>query len=685
MKSRIKTASGGGQMWRLMLLLAAAVILPTVCLLWFMSQAVKNERLAVRQKLIDSYTDSLAKLKGYNENIWLDWTDIWVNNWHGDVREFFKTMVQTKNYSHGDNEYADALIVYDANGSIVYPIGKTYGPSEYAEGTSDRDKLLWRHEFVERDYTAAARLYESVAGESTIQPIRLRALTGVIRNLWKAGQTSEAIERCEQALADTNEYDVQQFELVMQLRLLRIAMLKNGVAADYETAVGEFVSQATEYHSLFDYSHEKDQFAVAPSESAIFFLQKALELAKDSGVPLEAERIRLAERLIAAETRSVKLASEYLDEAIFEDRGQWFVSRLTDEQDIFGYYFVKDGKKVVVAFDPNNLRLFFQMYSTDDFPQGLDYMITDETGKCVVCLEGPVRPALLAYPVSKYFPDWTVWVFLKDDDLFVSAARRQAALYMWAAALVIALILAVGGFAGRSVGRQMKLNRLKNDFIATVSHELKTPLASMRVLVDTLLEGRYKGEQQATEYLQLVSQENERLSNLIDNFLTFSRMERNKQAFEMSETAPAVIANRAAEAVKTKFEQVQCKFDMSIDDNLPEVLADQDAMVTALVNLLDNACKYSLDDKQIVLRVFAEVDSVCFVVSDKGIGMSRRALKKIFDRFHQVDRRLARRAQGCGLGLSIVEFIVDAHKGTIVVDSKPGKGSVFTIKLPAAD
>jgi signal transduction histidine kinase len=105
-------------------------------------------------------------------------------------------------------------------------------------------------------------------------------------------------------------------------------------------------------------------------------------------------------------------------------------------------------------------------------------------------------------------------------------------------------------------------------------------------------------------------------------------------------------------------------------------------MVTILVNLLDNACKYTGDQKQITLKVSAEKDSVCFVVSDNGIGLAQRHIRKIFDSFYQVDSSLARKAEGCGLGLSIVKFIVDAHKGTISVDSKPGKGSTFTVKIP---
>jgi signal transduction histidine kinase len=266
--------------------------------------------------------------------------------------------------------------------------------------------------------------------------------------------------------------------------------------------------------------------------------------------------------------------------------------------------------------------------------------------------------------------------------VFDQAANKQAAIYTWTGVLVVLLIFGSGAIAAQVVGRQMKLNRLKNDFIATVTHELKTPLSSMRVLVDTLLEGNYNDQQQATEYLHLISKENVRLSRLIDHFLTFSRMERNKQTFDMAKTDPAEIAKSAAEAVQTKFNHENCKFTVTINEGLTPVLADKDAMVTVLVNLLDNAYKYSYDEKQIQLRVFGEEDFICFEVKDNGTGMTRRQIKKIFDRFYQTDSSLSRQAEGAGLGLSIVKFIVDAHHGSITVDSRPGKGSTFTVILP---
>jgi signal transduction histidine kinase len=182
----------------------------------------------------------------------------------------------------------------------------------------------------------------------------------------------------------------------------------------------------------------------------------------------------------------------------------------------------------------------------------------------------------------------------------------------------------------------------------------------------------------------MTAKENQRLSRMIDNFLTFSRMERNKKAFTIVDCAPAAIAQDAVEAVKTKFTANNCQFAVDIAENLPDIQADHDAIVTVLVNLLDNACKYTGDQKQITLKVFADNSNVCFAVSDNGVGLARRHIHRIFDSFYQVDNSLARRAEGCGLGLSIVKFILDAHKGTISVDSKLGKGSTFTVKIPLA-
>jgi signal transduction histidine kinase len=205
----------------------------------------------------------------------------------------------------------------------------------------------------------------------------------------------------------------------------------------------------------------------------------------------------------------------------------------------------------------------------------------------------------------------------------------------------------------------------------------------MRLLVDTLLNAPSLHEPTAREYLQLIATENRRLSRLIDNFLAFSRMERNKHAFDFAATAPSQIVDSAAAAVHERFQPPDCRFQAQVAPDLPAITADADALVTALINLLDNAYKYSGDLKEITLRVEARHGNVTFAVSDNGIGLAPRETKRIFKRFYQVDQRLARTGGGCGLGLSIVRFIVTAHRGTVWVESEPGRGSTFIISIPA--
>jgi len=169
---------------------------------------------------------------------------------------------------------------------------------------------------------------------------------------------------------------------------------------------------------------------------------------------------------------------------------------------------------------------------------------------------------------------------------------------------------------------------------------------------------------------------------VIDNFLTFSRLERNRRKFEFAATNPDSVVHAALDAARERLHD--CHLDVVLSPGLPPVRADEDALVTVLLNLLDNAWKYTPGEKRIAVRAYAENRRVVFAVEDNGIGIAAREQKKIFRRFYQVDRRLARESGGCGLGLSIVEFIVRAHGGSVAVRSRPGQGSTFTVAIPEA-
>jgi signal transduction histidine kinase len=295
----------------------------------------------------------------------------------------------------------------------------------------------------------------------------------------------------------------------------------------------------------------------------------------------------------------------------------------------------------------------------------------------------PSETTIQTMPAGRRLPGWQLTLARVGPDPFEELAGKQMTLYLWIGFLMTAAVVALALVAARGISRSLRLAGMKTDLVATVSHELKTPVSSMRLLVDTLLDDPVLDPVKTREYLELIARENTRLSQLVANFLAFSRMERRKYAFEFAPARVEDVVRAAVDAAGERFEEPGCELRVSIAPDLPEIRADAGALVTALVNLLDNAYKYTPGDKQIMLRAFSASGAVCFEVCDNGIGIAPRDIRKIFRKYYQADRRLARTGGGCGLGLAIVRFLVEAHGGSVRVFSEPGKGSTFTVILGA--
>ena len=289
-----------------------------------------------------------------------------------------------------------------------------------------------------------------------------------------------------------------------------------------------------------------------------------------------------------------------------------------------------------------------------------------------------------AIAAGTWLPGWQLsFVALDATSLNPSDARHRATYVSVALAGVVVMTL-IGVAIGQSIRRHLQVARLKTDLVAAASHELRTPLASMRVLVDGLLADAEPDPRKTREYLELISVENARLSRLIENFLTFSRLDRGRQPLVFTAVAPSAIVETAVGAVSPRLPE-GCDLRVDVAPALPAVRADAEALGAALVNLLDNALKYTPADKRIAVRAGRDGDAfVQFAVTDNGIGIPAREQRRIFRRFYRVDSRLAGDTTGVGLGLSIVEGIVRAHGGTVSVRSERGAGSTFTLRVPCA-
>ena len=681
---RKQTRADSAQLRWIVLLLAVAVILPTVCLLWFMSQAVKNERLAVRQKLIDAYTKRAQDLFVPYADIYWDSAESHLRSQVDAFSEYSEHIgLLAENITH--RKMFAAVVIYDDQEQLQYPLS-----SAQTHNASSQDAIApaWKLEFNEGNYADALKEYGRIAKDSTIPHIAYECKMGMVRCLSKQSKSEEAMKVCYE-LAYPPKHIAKEYTPA-QIGRARLMLANLYSQANNKDLLKELQRQF--FNSTLANDPEFTPVYKLPTATKAFILDELINIAKDNNLTGQLEpRIQEAQQIINSSLISI-MAADYLERNVSLESWPKMVFRgIQSPQPLYGINFTIGRYELFCLATPEQISEFWQR-AADDFSDKLVFCrVYDQTGqqvagepKLFLGQEVQSGSTFSTLDLKEHFDGWKVELYLRFG-VFREAADRQKLIYIWVAALVIGLMLVSMFLATRAVFKQAKLNRLKNDLIATVSHELKTPLASMRVLVDTLVEGRYEDQQQARDYFGLIAKENERLSRLIDNFLTFSRMERNKKAFDFAQFDLAEVVSTAVDSVADRFNKADCQLDVDIASNLPKVTGDRDALITVLLNLLDNAYKYSQDDKRIGLRAYSTDDNVCLEVSDNGIGMSRRSVKKIFNRFYQVDQSLARKTGGCGLGLSIVKFIVDAHAGSINVTSQPGKGSTFTVKLPAGN
>jgi two-component sensor histidine kinase len=245
-------------------------------------------------------------------------------------------------------------------------------------------------------------------------------------------------------------------------------------------------------------------------------------------------------------------------------------------------------------------------------------------------------------------------------------------------------VFMIGGIvlSYRSVSKEVALAKLKSDFVSNVSHELRTPLSLIRLYAETLEMGRLSNPDKYHEYYQIIRKESERLTTLINNILDFSKIEAGKKEYDFRETDIAELVKTTLDSYRYQIEQNGFVLAESIEDNLPKVRADREAIARSLLNLVNNAVKYSSHQKSLAVRIYRRNGSVNLEVVDHGIGIPRTEQSKIFEKFYRVSDPLVHNTKGSGLGLSLVRHVVEAHGGRVWVDSAPGKGSKFSIELP---
>jgi signal transduction histidine kinase len=275
-----------------------------------------------------------------------------------------------------------------------------------------------------------------------------------------------------------------------------------------------------------------------------------------------------------------------------------------------------------------------------------------------------------------------VTAFLWQNNHYWAEQKRR--LWWFGGVITLAVGAALVGLisAWRTFQQQWQLSEMKSNFVSSVSHELRAPLASVRLMAESLQRGKVAEPQRQHEYFDLIGRECRRLSSLVENVLDFARMDQGRKQYQMEPTDLVALVRHTVKSMEAYATERQVGLELTVRGEPADMEIDGQAMQQALVNLIDNAVKYSPKQKAVGIWLEFAEGQVVLAVRDEGPGIPPEEHERIFERFYRRGPELRRETQGVGIGLSIVKHVVEAHGGRVVVESAEGQGSCFRIEIP---
>jgi two-component system phosphate regulon sensor histidine kinase PhoR len=312
------------------------------------------------------------------------------------------------------------------------------------------------------------------------------------------------------------------------------------------------------------------------------------------------------------------------------------------------------------------------------------FNVADHDGRIIFGnrLEG-AGEFIVAHPFPTTFYRWRLQVAPLHAPELEARARQKKLSDAILIGLALGVIVLGMTFYLYAVAKERKLSRLRSEFVSNVTHELKTPLSLIKMFAELLVMRKPTDDRRRQEYCEIIFRESDRLSALIDTVLDFSRLERGKQVYEKEQLVVGEVVQEAVEIVRLRLERDTPTVRVQLNEPLPLVWADHQALNLAVINLLDNALKYAEGTAEIRVLVEAKGRMVHISVEDDGPGIPPEELRRVFERFYRGKAAAQAHQRGSGIGLSIVQAVADGHGGRVWVESRTVRGSRFIIALPA--
>jgi len=698
---------------RAVILFAASLLILSVVLVFFAVREAEREKLlkereieGARQRLVETIDGRARWLISEAENRVLEAVkkvraDAEPAQAAAVLKEPLANMPLVSEVFFVDDK--DEIVFVNAGPLFLLP-GENQRAKEIARSleNDERWKRAEAAEFRLNDPSQAAALYHDLAARTADPALDALLLNRLARCYTKSGQHEKALAAYRRQL-QIGLPDLASEGIPLEITALYQTGNIHFQRGQKAEAAGAFLNL---YQGLLDarWPLTRDQFASFRKlaedrfRTAVGELDAALRADWDGRLQdlKKIEGERLAKTGILEKVRGRIIPRMRLEASEMDaDSGRFLrIAEPTDSGLLLASFLPLDTDTMLgLLLDPQALAggLFPPSSGKPEPEEGWSVAIVDESGKVLVGqgLVSPEAPEKSGEPQLVFtgaftdsFPPWAIDIYRSGAGAAERQFRLRRTIYVLSLAAVIAALFFGGFLAIRSTAKELKLAKLKSDFTATVSHEFRTPLTSIRYMAELLQRGRVRDEARKQQYYETITGESERLSRLVENLLDFSKIEAGMKEYRMEETDIAALAADVAGRFRQQAAFKDFTLETEIEDGLPVIPADKDSLARAVLNLLDNAVKYSGQNPRVVLRAWSGEDAVHLQVEDHGIGISKPEQKKIFEKFYRSESALGSDVKGSGIGLPLVEHVVRAHGGKIVLESEPGKGTRLTIRLP---
>ena len=691
---------------KLIIIFFLTIFLPSISLSIFGIRAIRNERFRLAKQIENENRGAAELLKRQINSRFMELeSDLQKLAKHPSIfgrnRQAIRDLISSQ---LADNNLIEQIFIVYRKGESQFPLFepasvKTLSFSPLLLKSYQREKLkrAEEYEFKQKEYRGAVLLYQELFNLLKEKNHQAQMLNNIARCLTKSKSYRQAINNYSKISNDYPESTTSSrlpLALIARLQIIdcyqklgdfenslnsSLGLYRNILQAQWNLSENQFRT----YSSLAEETITRI-FSENPEDFPLEEYGKEFEQLKK----LHREKIQqwqlindIEQEIIPELRRRLIQAKGYNPSPIrhskaMEDRN-FLISAVMIPDESGNNSFGMLGLKIKNEYFKE--KVLGEIIENIQFGENTNVVISNLSGLVLLGNKDQATPppTITAF-FEDNFPPWRIELFTSKTG-GLGLVELKNSYYFWTI-LTLIIVLIFGTFLIiRTISHEVEVLRIKSDFVSSVSHEFKTPLTSIKALAERLQDGKVKDTSKAEQYFSVISQDTEKLIRLVKNILDFSKIEEGKKEYEFEDTDMGQLVAQQVENFRKGELQKDLKIHAQIPKDIPHLFVDRDALSQAIINLFDNASKFSPDKKEIYVNLKSDAEDVIIEVKDKGIGIPHDEINKIFDKFYQGKNTLRHSVKGTGLGLTLVKYIAEAHGGRISVESKVGQGSTFSL------